>query len=107
MRTRSIRILPVVYVTKYALTQGIWKFANAEMDSSISSTMISIKARTALGQTMHFHKPDWYEDELEARLRVVDMKNAKVKSLERAIAKLEKLNPMQMPIEDYSCDQSS
>lgn len=97
----STRIVPVVYVTRYGLTQGIWKFANAELDNRISHTMISIKGRTALSQTMHFHKPDWYESETEARLRVVDMKNAKVKSLERSIAKLEKLNPMQMPIEDY------
>ncbi len=103
----STRIVPVVYVTRYGLTQGIWKLANGVVDDRISDKMVTIRGRTALSQTMHFHKPDWYESETEARLRVVDMKNAKIKSLERSIAKLEKLNPMQMLIEDYSCDQSS
>lgn len=103
----SERAIPIVYVTRYGLTQGIWKLANGVVDDRISNKMVTIKGRTALSLTMHFHKPDWYESETEARLRVVDMKNAKAKSLERSIAKLEKLNPMQMPIEDYSCDQSS
>ena len=97
----STRIVPVVYVTRYGLTQGIWKLANGVVDDRISNKMVTIKGRTALSLTMHFHKPDWYESETEARLRVVDMKNAKAKPLQRSIAKLEKLNPMTMPIEDY------
>mgnify|MGYP003559001363 FL=1 len=99
MNTRTT--LETVYVTKYGLTQGILKYHNAEHCVDVNRGMIAIPPVTT-GYLQYFHKPDWYEDENEARLRVVAMKNAKTMALQKKIDKLDTLNPMRMPITEVT-----
>ncbi len=79
------RILETVYVTKYALTQGILVYHNAEVCTDVH---ILVPPTTSAGYLQHFHKPDWHENEADARNRCLDLKNAKIKSLEKALHKL-------------------
>jgi len=39
----------------------------------------------------HYHKPDWYESEDEARERIEKMANARLKALAKEREKLEKI----------------
>ncbi len=95
------RILETVYVTKYGLTQGILVYHNAEVCTYINSRHIVIPGAVGCF-SQSFHKPDWYEDENEARLRVVAMKNAKTIALQKKMDKLDTLNPMRMPITEIT-----
>lgn len=82
------RILETVYVTKYALTQGILVYHNAKVCVDVNRNMIAIPPTTSACYLQHFHKPDWHENEADARNRALDLKNAKIKSLEKALHKL-------------------
>lgn len=73
-----------VWITKHALTQGIFE-AEAEVCESISPRMI------AVGRYECFHKPDWHTTKEEAKSRVDEMIRAKLKSLETSRAKMEAL----------------
>jgi hypothetical protein len=77
-----------VYITKYALTQGIYE-AEAERCTDISPTMIELRNPGYVTET--FHGNDWHETKEEAVARAEEMRLARVKSLEKSIAKLRKL----------------
>ncbi len=73
-----------VYITKYALTQGI-----IEEDATLVagySTMISVKREH--GSMSFFHKGEWYPTRAEAVTRARGLSVKKIHSLRKQIAKL-------------------
>lgn len=87
----GIIIHPIVYVTKYALTDHtIRVYRNAEIDPSISATMIAVRPASG-GMHMCFHGNDWYTSEAAARARCVVMRETRWKSLEKQMEKLRKM----------------
>lgn len=81
-----------VFITKYALTDGIQEINEATHEVGISERMVSYVIDGALAsQTVCVHKPDWHLTEVEAVERAEVMREAKIASLCRSIAKLEKL----------------
>jgi hypothetical protein len=70
-----------VYITKYALTKGIFELDAVQTDNP---GMIS-----SLGQwTNYYHKPDWHTSKSSAINRAEDMREAKIKSLEKQLKKI-------------------
>ena len=80
-----------VFITKYALTQGIFeKEAKLCLDVRTNGTMIEIKAGTGCCPE-YFHKPHWHETLGEAIASAESMRKKKIVNLRKQIAKLEKL----------------
>jgi hypothetical protein len=77
-------IIPKVWITKYALTRGVYTAENVEIDGS----MIRFKQAGFLS-TVYVHKPDWHETEAEAMAQVKVMLDAAQRALEKKLAKLE------------------
>lgn len=92
---RDNPILPEVFVTKYALTQGIIRYRNVEHCKDISPQMISI--RTGFPQTFH---GDWYTTLDAARVRVAEMLQARVRSLEKGLKKAKALSAETVLVKD-------
>jgi hypothetical protein len=80
-----------VWVTKYALTSGV---IVAEAD--ISHDMATF--RTEGGFTVHFHGEDWHASKESAEVRFMKMIEAKRKSLQKQIKKLDALEAAGMKI---------
>jgi hypothetical protein len=81
-----------VFITKYALTDGIQEINEAMHDVGISDRMVSYVIDGAFAsQTVCVHKPDWHLTKAEAVERAQAMRVAKIASLRKSIAKLEKL----------------
>lgn len=76
-------IIPKVWVTKYALTKGVYTAENVVQRRSINDQMIEIRYQNSRGYTSSFciHKPYWHTTEDEARAQVVKMVERKMKSL--------------------------
>lgn len=74
-----------VFITKYALSNGI-----TENDAETTQTngMIMVKFNN---YNQYFHKPDWHLTIDEAKAQAEKMRVAKIKSLNKSIAKLESL----------------
>lgn len=77
-----------IYVTKYALTQGILEM-QAELCESISKDMVSVKGGPCGNQC--FHKGQWFSDIEDAKKKANQMVDAKIKSLEKSLAKIKKI----------------
>lgn len=75
-----------VYITKYCLTQGIFE-DEVEIWSDISISM----CKSIYNKYVYFHKPYWHETKEEAIKYAEQMKNRKIKSLEKQIRKLKEL----------------
>lgn len=82
-------ILPKVWITKYALTQGVITAVNVRVLSD-HPNLIGIE-QDGFPRWTYFHKPDWHETETEAGNRVMHMVNARLKSLDKQRTKLEQL----------------
>jgi hypothetical protein len=81
-----------VFITKYALTDGIKEINGATHEIGISERMVSYVIDGAFAsQAMCVHKPDWHLTKAEAVERAEAMRVAKIASLRKSIAKLEKL----------------
>lgn len=78
-----------VFITTQALTVGI-KGVDAEVSSNFPDT-VQWKA-TYHGANRYARKPHWHETMHEAITRAEAMRVAKIASLRKSIAKLEKLN---------------
>lgn len=76
----------VAYVTKFALTQGIWP-GQVELCADISDTMVSVVG----GPHLCYHGNDWHRTEAAAKARAEQMRKAKIAALEKQIARLQKL----------------
>ena len=72
-----------VWITKYALTKGIFT-ANADV---VAPGMIKVSQ----GVYYHGRGRDWHESFSDAQRRAYDMRDEKIKSLKKMIAKLEKM----------------
>lgn len=71
------------YVTTYALTSGI-QVVDAKVRHGISSEIIRYGSGIA-------HGKDWHRTPDAALERAEEMRNAKIKSLHKSIAKLERM----------------
>lgn len=74
-----------VWITKYALSSGISEQEADEQDGDY----IWVGSGPALRQM--FTKGEWHLDEHSAKTRAEEMRVAKIASLRKSIAKLEKL----------------
>ncbi len=72
------------YITRYALTQGIFKREVKEYYDASGS--ITVRDRAP------YQKGDWHRTEKEAALKAEEMRLARIKSLEKQIQKLENLS---------------
>ena len=77
-----------VWVTKDALTCGITKHSMAVWNRSIRDTMISIKEPGGVWALDHYFKPDWHLSEAEAMERAEELRNSKIDSVVKQLAKL-------------------
>jgi hypothetical protein len=75
-----------VYVTKYALTQGIMFWPNAVRFED--GPLVSEKESHSLVITAYGEGREWHNTFTEALCRANDLRDAKIKSLEARIAKL-------------------
>jgi hypothetical protein len=76
-----------VWITKYALTLGIFN-RDVEHCLDISDNMVSDITNK---YNQCWHKPDWHLTKEEAIARAEDMRVQKIKSLNKAIKKLENI----------------
>lgn len=74
-----------VWITKYALSKGIFE-CEAEVCSDINPAMIDARSHG------YYHGHDWHRSYDAAVVRAEDMRRAKIKSLEKQLAKLEALD---------------
>lgn len=77
-----------VWVVKFALTQGIQE-KEAEICEHIDKNMISIIPRKFGGE--HYFKGQWYTTKEEAIKKAEEMRNKKIKNLEKQIEKLKNI----------------
>jgi hypothetical protein len=77
-----------IYVTKHALTRGIEEYGDAEIDE----TRAHVDGRE-LGMhfALYFHGNEWHKTKAEAIARANLMRDQKIASLRKQIAKLESL----------------
>lgn len=78
------------YVTKYALTQGI--LAVKDDDAELSDADYLYLTPKDGGLKVQVAKKDWFRDRAEAIARVQDLVDAKMRSLDRSLAALKKLD---------------
>lgn len=81
-------VIPKVWITKYALTQGIFSVENAEHCIDISLNMIATKDS---GHLTIYHGKDWHRDPATAIAQAESMRRKTVMSLKSRIKKLEGL----------------
>lgn len=92
---RNGEVVPVAYVTKYALTQGILIVRDGVIDhyadgAGIFRMMLTVRTNYV---PLHFHGDDWHESLESAQAKANKMLAAKLKSLDKQRAKLEKYVP--------------
>lgn len=74
-----------VYVTKYALTEGI---LTMEAQPCQVVTMIEVKPKDN-GFTQYFHNREWHTDLEEAKARAEEMRQNKIKNLKKQLKRME------------------
>lgn len=74
------------WITKYALTKGIIE-ANVEDCFDVAPDMVDDIDRAA-GPTTYYHGNDWHRTQAAALDRAREMREAKIRSLHKQIAKL-------------------
>jgi len=72
-----------IYVTKYALTQGVLRFDDAEVINDVA-----VIRQTGCYDT-YFHKNQWHRTFEEAKAQAEDMRRRKMASVKKQLAKLE------------------
>lgn len=80
-----------VYITKYALTQGILTSYNAELCDDINPNMIKVSFTNDWHHN-YFHKPNWHETYEEALEQANKIKTRKIEALKKQIKKIEQLS---------------
>jgi len=71
-----------VIVTKHALTSGVKIVEATESDYPGMAT------QSVGNRLIHFHKPDWHVNQASALAQVHKMRDAKVKSLKKALERI-------------------
>jgi hypothetical protein len=79
-----------VWITKYALTQGIFE-TDGKRDAYCPSAII-IPACDKLAFTTYFSGRDWHTNKIDAVIRAEEMRKNKIKTLEKQLAVLKKLS---------------
>lgn len=74
----------IAYITKYALTQGIYAKPVRDCGDGMVATTLD-------GYVGYFHKGEWHRSQAAAIARAEDMRVAAVKAAEKKIAKLKAL----------------
>jgi hypothetical protein len=79
-----------VWITKYALTKGVFE---AEVVGEYGERMIRVKDASGLNGISYYHGQDveWCATLERARNRAAEMRDLKLQSLRKQIAKLEKM----------------
>ena len=79
--------LPIIaWVTKYALTKGVFSVTRAEIDGS----MLTVRCDGSRGPSrVYFHKPHWHETHEGALQQVARMREAVRRSLLKKLARLD------------------
>jgi hypothetical protein len=82
-----------VWITKYALTGGIIKKSEGHVNYDIdpSGNFISVPWENDLNGSEYFHKNEWFFSPSAAVAKAEDMRDKKIASLRKQIAKLEKM----------------
>ena len=76
-----------VWITKYALSGGI-----EERDAELcGNDMVAIRTPNGFINYIHKEGRDWHLSQAQALLRAEEMRAAKIASLKKQIAKLEKM----------------
>ena len=76
-----------VYVTKYALTEGI---LTMEAEPCHVVTMIEVKPK-GNGFSQYFHNREWHTDLEAAKARAEEMRQNKIKSVKKQLKRLEEM----------------
>lgn len=76
--------MTTIYVTKYALTKGIQK-VDAELSEHLAMWRVN-----GWCQYAHNEGRDWHRTQGEAEARAAEMRDSRVASLKKSIAKLER-----------------
>ena len=84
----------IVYITKYALTQGILEKKVELFSKSMVTELIEAPTRYGAATLFRqsFHKPYWHENREDAVKHANELRTRKISSLKKSIAKLEKLS---------------
>lgn len=88
-----------IYITKYALTHGILTGSDAIVDgisASVRGVLYNSKGQAILdrgscGTYQWFHGQDWHRTRTDAIARAEDMKQKKIRSLEKNLRKIQEL----------------
>lgn len=76
------------YVTKYALSSGIKK---VQLETCHVESMVSEVAKLPGMLSQNYHGDDWHRTFAQAKAKAEEMRRRKIASLQKQIAKLEKL----------------
>jgi hypothetical protein len=76
-----------VWITKYALTSGIFE---VDAETCTSPSLIAVRKPGEL--TAYFHNNDWHKSKEDAIARAEEMRAKKIASLRKSIAKLEAMS---------------
>lgn len=79
-----------IYVTKYALTEGIKKYPLLEIHDA--GLYVSVSDPKGPNGRRLFHGEDWHRDMTSAVTRAEKMRIAKIASLNKQISRLNKLS---------------
>ena len=72
----------MIWITKYALTQGIWQVEAKDVEEGMCMCLID-------GYATYFHGKDWHMTKEAAIERATEMWTAKIQSRRTQLAKLE------------------
>ena len=86
-------VTDMYYVTKYALTEGIWIVKPEHTQESDGYLYVSA-SRSSLG--IQVKKTDWFKTPEEAFLRVRQLQEKKLRNLERSIHNLKQRDTQYM-----------
>lgn len=80
----------IVWITKYALTQGILEMDVRQADTEI--VVISAGFRDGcFWAAQYFHRGEWFKTKEDAIVKAEDMRQRKLRSLQKQITKLQKM----------------
>ncbi len=78
-----------VYVTKYALTAGILEKEAEPATATEGGILVRGNKTRSWSADEYYHGRDWHTDREAAVLRAQEMRNAKIASVKKQLAKLE------------------
>jgi len=78
-----------IYVTKWAITQGILEMEADDTVSGTARTVFVPQSRSSFAQA--FHSNEWHKTKAEAVERAEEMRRAKIVSLQGQLAKIQNL----------------